>query len=189
MASTKTTRACVDSRSVGEPLNRLVAAASLAFAAATAALGCGGKDSFDGRVFHAGRMSFHTGPIPSTWERVSIDGPLVAFHDRTTNGAVDVYAQCGKDADDVPLVALRHHLLIGFTERAVKREETIPFDGREALHTVLEAKLDGVPVSLDLYVLKKDGCVYDLVYVAPPSKFGNGVQGFEAFAAGFGTLG
>ena len=36
-------------------------------------------------------------------------------------------------------------------------------DGREAMHTVMSAKLDGVPKMFDAYVLKKDGCVYDFV--------------------------
>ena len=34
--------------------------------------------------------------------------------------------------------------------------------------------LDGVPMAYDIFVLKKDGCVYDLVYVAPPDAAGQG---------------
>ena len=159
-----------------------------ALATAMACASCGGSEAFDGRVFHGGRESFKTGPIPSTWERLKIEGPLVAFHDKETDGSIDVYAQCGKDADDVPLVALTMHLLIGFTERDVKEQKLMPLDGREALHTRLDAKLDGVEMSLDLYVMKKDGCVYDLVYVAYPDRFPRGISGFTSFVAGFGTV-
>ena len=158
-------------------------------ALAAFAASCGHGEAFDGQVFHGGRSSFKTGPIPSTWERVKLEGPLLAFHDKDTDGSVDVYAQCGKDADDVPLVALTKHLLIGFTEREFKEETLMPLDGREAMHTRLDAKLDGVKMSLDLYVLKKDGCVYDLVYVAYPDRFPRGVSAFESFVAGFGTVG
>jgi len=166
----------------------LVLLAGLVVASVTASAGCGSAESFDGRVFHGGRSSFKTGPIPASWERLKLDGPLLAFHDKETDGSIDVYAQCGKDADDVPLVALTKHLLIGFTERDFKEEKLLPLDGREALHTRLDAKLDGVKMSLDIYVLKKDGCVYDLVYVAYPERFPQGLQGFESFVAGFGTV-
>jgi hypothetical protein len=32
--------------------------------------------------------------------------------------------------------------------------------------------------------MKKDGCVYDLVYVAPPARFTAGAADFERFALG-----
>jgi hypothetical protein len=85
-------------------------------------------------------------------------------------------------------VSLVQHLLIGFTEREMVTEETIPFDGREARHVVARARLDGVPMMLDLYVMKKDGCVFDMAYVAEPQRFASGQPVFEAFAHGFHTL-
>ena len=48
----------------------------------------------------------------------------------------------------------------------------------------MRAKLDGVPMQYDIYVMKKDGCVYDLVYVAPPGRFAAGAADFERFAHG-----
>jgi hypothetical protein len=65
------------------------------------------------------------------------------------------------------------------------KEETVPFDRREARHTVMKAKLDGVPLVWDAYVMKKNGCVYDMVYVAPPDRFEEGTAAFERFAQGF----
>jgi hypothetical protein len=55
------------------------------------------------------------------------------------------------------------------------------------MHTVLDAKLDGVRMSYDIYVLKKDQCVYDFVYVAEPSRFEQGAPAFEQFVSGFRT--
>jgi hypothetical protein len=63
-----------------------------------------------------------------------------------------------------------------------------PFDGREALHTKLKAKWDGVPMVADIYVLSKDGCVYDFIYLATPSGFEAGAPAFESFVRGFRTL-
>jgi hypothetical protein len=71
---------------------------------------------------------------------------------------------------------------MGTTDRTVDSQEVVPFDGREAMHTLLRAKLDGVPMQYDLYVMKKDGCVYDIVYVASPDRFAQGSPEFERFA-------
>jgi len=46
----------------------------------------------------------------------------------------------------------------------------------------MRAKLDGVPMQYDIYVMKKDLCVFDLVYVAPPAQFTVGAADFERFA-------
>ena len=75
-----------------------------------------------------------------------------------------------------------------FTEREIKKQETVPFDGREAMHTVLDAKLDGVAMSYDVWVLKKDGCVYDLLYLAPRASFARGRGKFELLVRGFATV-
>ncbi|MBI2391608.1 MAG: hypothetical protein HYV09_18615 [Deltaproteobacteria bacterium] len=148
-----------------------------------------GKEAWDGRVYHAGRASFRTGPIPASWQRVTLEGAMLAFRDTESGGSINVYARCGQDGDDVPLAALTNHLLIGFTERDVRSQKLVPLDGREALRTLVHAKLDGVPMALGIYVLKKDGCVYDLVRVAPPGRFEAGEESFDAFVAGFGTVG
>ena len=146
------------------------------------------KPAFDGRVYHAGRMSFRVGPIPKEWRKTdAIEGSMLAFVDEPSGGTVSVYGRCGKDADDVPLTALTQHLLIGFTEREFGEQKLVPLDGREALHTIVHAKLDGVRTGLSLYVLKKDGCVYDLVFAAAPATFSSGLERFDAFVAGFGT--
>jgi hypothetical protein len=41
---------------------------------------------------------------------------------------------------------------------------------------------------LELFVLKKDGCVYDLGYVALPARFDQGRAAFGTFAHGFATV-
>ena len=87
-----------------------------------------------------------------------------------------------------PLLALTQHLFISFTEREILEQTIVPMDGREAMHTVMRAKLDGVPKVFDVYVLKKDGCVYDLVGIWAVGKYEPHRAAFESFASGFHTL-
>lgn len=159
---------------------------------ALAVHGCAASATFDGAVYRGRDVSFRVPLVPASWRRVSLPAADLAFRDEAHDASVLINSRCLVSDWDAPLVALTDHLILGTTARQIAREETIPFDGREALHTLLEARLDGVPMRYDIFVLKKDGCVYDLVYVSPPSGAATlaagGFAEFEAFVRGFHTL-
>lgn len=143
--------------------------------------------ALNGGVWNVGDGHFRMGPMPKTWRQLETKGPAVGFRDDPNEASVLVGARCKVASDDAPLLALTNHLLMGTTEREIKKQETIPFDGREAMHTVLDAKLDGVRMSYDIFVLKKDECVYDFVFVSEPGRFEQGAPAFEQFVTGFHT--
>ena len=148
---------------------------------------CSGP-ALKGDVYKDDGLAFRLGEIPSTWKRLEVKNVRLAFRDDPAESTVLVNARCGKDSDDVPLLSLTQHLFIMFTEKETIEQKVVPMDGREAMHTVLRAKLDGVPKMFDAYVLKKDGCVYDFVVISSPSRFDANRQVFESFVAGFHTL-
>jgi hypothetical protein len=149
---------------------------------------CGGATAtFEGGVFHGQNVAFHVGDVPGDWRRVNVDDAALAFRDGR-GSSILVSGRCDLRVDDVPLVALTNQLIMGTTERDLVKEETMPFDKREARHTVMKAKLDGVPLVWDVYVMKKNGCVYDMVYVAPPGRFDEGSAAFERFAIELRTV-
>jgi hypothetical protein len=153
---------------------------------------CASAPAFDGRVFRSGSVAFELREVPAGWRRLEVgsaDLASLTFRDDANDSSVFVSARCGVLGDDAPLAALTNHLIAGTTEREYLSEETLPFDGREARHTIVRAKLDGVPMTYSIYVLKKDGCVYDFVRVAPPANFERGAATFERFVAGFHSLG
>ena len=151
-------------------------------------LACGASSAFDGETYRDTQVAFRVPHAPSEWRPVKVSDAKLAFRDDTRGASVLVTARCGIPSDDVPLQSLTGQLVMGTTAREYVTEEVIPFDNREAMHTVLRAKLDGVMMSYDVYVMKKDGCVYDLVYVAPPDQFDGGKATFESFSVGFRTL-
>jgi hypothetical protein len=150
--------------------------------------GCAASGSFDGSVFRDKDVAYQVSPVPAGWHRVEVQGANLAFRDEAHEASILVNSRCASDDRDAPLTSLTEHLIIGTTDRAIASEETIPFDGREARHSVLRAKLDGVPMTYDIFVLKKDGCVFDLVFVAPPARADAGMPGFDRFVRGFHTL-
>ncbi len=145
---------------------------------------CGGS-AFDGQVYRSGEFAFRVGPVPSSWRTIDVYGTLLAFRDDADAATVAVSGRCGLDGDDVPLEALTHHLFLHFTERSLVSQQRLDLDGRAALRTELVAQLDGVPMHYLVYVLKKDGCVYDLVYVSSQRDG----EAFDRFVRGSGTLG
>jgi len=149
------------------------------------AVGCSGS-TFDGRVYRSDEISFRVGPVPESWQPIEADSTLLAFRDRSAGATVAVNGRCGKDGDDVPLESLTHHLFLHFTERQITAQDKLALDGRDALRTVLLAKLDGVPKHFTVVVLKKDGCVYDFVRIGHDA---SGIEDFERFVQGFSTAG
>jgi hypothetical protein len=155
-------------------------------AALVLAAGCGG--TLRGDVYQGSGFAFRIGTPPEGWQRIEATHAALAYRDEADGGTVLVNGRCGMDGEDVPLEALTQHLFIRFTEREILDQKVFPFDRREAMRTVVTAKLDGVPMKLEVWVLKKDGCVYDLGYMASPARFDRGAPEFERFARGFSTV-
>jgi hypothetical protein len=140
--------------------------------------------SFEDSVLTKPAVRYRVGKLPETWHRVWLEGNDLAFSEEGTGRALSINATC-EGHDDPPLPVLTRHLLAGFTERQEVSQRLIPLAGREALRSRYLAKLDGVPVQLELVVLKKDNCVFDFSYVAPPGLAEERMADFEGVLAGF----
>jgi hypothetical protein len=127
---------------------------------------------------------YQVGVPGAPWRALEVKDNDRAYAIEGTGQLLQANATC-EGHDDPPLDVLTRHLLMGFTERQLRTQRRVSLDGREALRSRYGARLDGVPVELDLLVLKKDGCVYDFSYVSPPPLFESRVQDFEQLVAGF----
>jgi hypothetical protein len=145
------------------------------------------SSGFDGHVYQDGDVRFRVGPVPSAWRRLEVEDARLAFRDDSANATVAVNGRCGLDGDDVPLVSLTQHLFLQFTDRAQASQAKVSLDGREALRTEISAALDGVKKQYLVYVLKKNSCVYDFMYIAADSAPGSRAD-FERFVQGFAAL-
>ncbi|TNF59291.1 MAG: hypothetical protein EP303_08420 [Deltaproteobacteria bacterium] len=152
------------------------------------ATGCATTGTLQNGVYHGEQTSYQIGTVSSDWTPVTVSGQNdLAWHNRTKGAVMHVDSDCDP-ALDIPLTALRSHLMIGFTEREVVEEEVVPMDGREALRTHFTAKLDGVPRDILLQILKKDDCVYDFGLITPPGpSFDEALLDFDQMLAGFTT--
>lgn len=110
------------------------------------------------------------------------------FHDGI---GASIYADsnCATRYDDRPLAKLAEAVVFGIGSGPTLREEPRSVDGRDAWLRVVDANIDGVSMRVGVVVLKKDECVYDLLYLAPPTTFDSGWPAFESVLAGFRTQG
>jgi hypothetical protein len=164
---------------------------ALAIAVMCGVAGCGasgGQGTKGETIYRAGPIAFRLPETPPTWRQIKVSHASLSYRDDVHDASILVNGRCTTLDGDTPLLALTNHLVMGTTERTVESQSVEPFDGREALHTRLTAKLDGVPFGFDIFVLKKDGCVYDFVYVASRDVIDGGAPVFDAFVRGFRTL-
>jgi hypothetical protein len=152
-------------------------------------IGCATTGTLQGSVYQGDQTSYRIGPVGPKWTRVTVNQQNdLAWHNEAEGGVMHADSDCDPGLD-IPLTALRSHLMIGFSEREVIEEEVIPMDGREALRTHFTAKLDGVPRDILLQILKKDDCVYDFGLITPPGPtFDEALVDFDAMLAGFTTM-
>ena len=146
---------------------------------------CAGVSVKNGEV-NKDRTRYHFGDPGPQWRRVALEDVDVTWVRDATAHTLSVDATC-RDYGDVPLQALLRQQLIGFTaaERLDQREEMV--DGRAALFTRWRAKLDGVPVELGLWTLKKDSCIYDFTYTSPAGAYDVEAGSLAKVVAGFHT--
>jgi hypothetical protein len=147
---------------------------------------CGGGATFQNGIYDNGTVRYRVGDVGQGFERVQVnDNDLAFFHRRL--GTIAINSTC-EDYEDVPERALMNHLMFGTRERVYRTEQVVTVDGRGALHSVIDLELDGVPLTLEVYLVKKDGCVYDLSRVSSRESFEAGRDSFATFVRGFAVL-
>lgn len=138
----------------------------------------------DGEAY-TGKGRFTVGKLPSPWKGPKIRLKQLVYENDEMGGTIVTDALCGRKFPDAPLSRLAGDLFYNLTEKKFETEKSFILDGRSALRLEGSGSLDGVSIRMDVVVLKKDFCLYDFVYFAPPKSFSGGVKDFEGFFHGF----
>lgn len=128
---------------------------------------------------------YRVGPLSGDWIWTREKSPGIVFRNKTTDATIATEAICGGAFEDVPLMMLTNHLFDGMN--GVKRitQQDLTLGGRDALYTEATAAMDGVPVSLDIVVLKKNGCEFDFYAISLPKHHADTKDDFLQFVKGF----
>lgn len=133
---------------------------------------------------------YQVGEPGDTWSRVRSGGADKAWFHEGLSATIYADSNCATRFDDRPLDKLAQSVVYGIaTSPSALRSESRTIDGRDSHLRVVDGRVDGVVVRVGVAVLKKHECVYDLLYLAPPTTFDSGWDAFEQVLAGFRTQG
>jgi hypothetical protein len=149
-----------------------------------ALMGCAGRP-LPGDVYRSPKGYRVNLPGPG-WQVMS-DGRADLELRQGPRAAILVNASCEPRFASRPLEALPRELLAGFSSREVQERDAPVVAGRESAHLVVEGQDGprGERVRVELYVLKSDRCVYDLLYAAPPAEFARWRGDFQRLVGTF----
>lgn len=103
------------------------------------------------------------------------------IHNRSGN-IISFSSECGTDPS---LEQMSAEVLNSLDSHEEIDNEEIDYNGRKALTSTVNGKLDGVNVSLRYLVFKKNSCNFTLTHSGKSSSFKESESAFEAFLKGF----
>jgi hypothetical protein len=97
----------------------------------------------------------------------------VAFQSKNTASIISINSACrnGNEYKNKDLKSLTEVLLLGASDVTLRDERDLSIQDTPALQTTLQGKINGERVKIRSVVLKRNNCVYDLVYIARPDNF------------------
>ena len=128
---------------------------------------------------------YKVGPISKEWKNGVGKFPGVVFENKKIGATIVTEAICGGAFEDLSLELLTQNLMAGLGGAKKIKKEFWQLSGREALYTLTEASLDGVPEQLEIVVLKKNLCEFDFYSIAAPQNGAAVSQAFADFVKGF----
>jgi len=145
---------------------------------------CGPKQSKEAR--NSGLKYSVIAPT-GAWSKVKPGGADKAWFHQDYGATIYFDSNCKERFEDGTLGDLLTHLTFGLAQNDPLREESMTLDGRDALLRVYDGRIDGVGVRVGAVVTKKDMCIYDGIYIAPPGSFDEGWGSFVEVLSGFQT--
>ncbi len=128
-------------------------------------------------------------PDTASWLWVDPGGADKAWYNGHLRASIYTDSNCGaRFLDGRPELLLRH-LMYGLDQPQELSNEPLEVAGRVGRLCVQQGLLDGIEVQVGAVVFNRGSCTYDMVYIAPPTRFDEGWPSFEALLASFEATG
>jgi len=122
---------------------------------------------------------------PPTPPFVPFDNDAIDSGWKNTSHGTSISYKSVCNGPDLPLESIQETMLIGIENMKILKSARIPYSQREALVSVAEGKVDGVPTKMQMLILKKNYCTYMLSYVALIKSYEKDVLKFQHFLNSF----
>lgn len=139
----------------------------------------------NGRVYLRRGTFYRVGKLPAEWERMRTRARAISFYNPKYRSSISTDAYCGRSVGDRSLDSLGGEIISALEDRTVIEEENFSLNRRGAVRQLVKGSVDGVAVVVDLVIVRKDGCVFDLYATMPPERRELVRGSFETFFGGF----
>lgn len=123
----------------------------------------------------------------SPFQEIKVNSGDKAWLSGATGNTISYLSDCNGNADPT-LEQLQTDSLGVLDKLKISQSKTFDYNGREALRTLAEGEVDGVPVKTDLVVFKKNGCNFTITYGGVAKTFDSEKRTFEKFLESFKAL-
>jgi len=120
----------------------------------------------------------------SIFQKLENDQTDLAWQNQKSGNTIAVLSECS-DVRDPSLADLEAETSQALNEPQVLKTQNLNFEDREALRSLIEGKLDGISVKMDVLTFKKNSCSYTLTYMGRSQGFEKDLATFESFIQGF----
>ena len=107
-----------------------------------------------------------------------------AWKNPSNGNSISYFSTCNESTDP-SLETATNELFADLKNLVIKRQATTEFNGREALDSEVEGKMEGILTRVRSIVFKKNGCLYTLSHVGIAAKFDEDRKTFDGFLQSF----
>lgn len=120
----------------------------------------------------------------SAFQEVDVANVDHAWRNNKNGNSISYFSDC-TDKTDPSLQSLQTGILQGVQDIKFEKQDSIEYNGRAALASVVVGRVDGVETKLSFIVFKKNSCIFILNYVGVKNYFHENEKDFIQFTKGF----
>ena len=109
----------------------------------------------------------------------------ISFYNQEFASSISTDAFCGRAIEGQRVGSLGGEIISALERREILKEEKFELGGRGAVRQLVRGEMDGVPMVVDLVMVKKDECVFDFYTVMPYHARPEVEEAFRGFYGGF----
>ncbi|MCO5142278.1 MAG: hypothetical protein M9962_04215, partial [Oligoflexia bacterium] len=108
----------------------------------------------------------------------------MAYENPETGAIISLNSICRKYQSS-SLESLTNNLVRGIANRKTLETKSVKISNIDALESKFSGVVDGINLTIETVVLKKESCTYDFIFVVATDKVGSSIQEFKNFVASF----
>jgi hypothetical protein len=121
---------------------------------------------------------------PKPFVEVSSSDQDKAWRNQKNGNTISFLSECN-DPSDPPLEQIQSGIIAEIDNAKTIQNDRVEFNSRDAIHSILDGNVDGIPTRFELMVLKKSNCIFILTYAAVLRDFATNQKQFNAFVKSF----